>query len=116
MADAKPRKARRVALGTAALALVWLFGVWPPPLWWRDHDHPAAREEPVPLVVAQPTTEGEGGGDRAAPRERPLQGSDSGALPERRRVGAGRLGRGRRKPRLLRRARLAGRREPGGRA
>src|SRR5881397_1133490 len=37
MADAKPRKARRVALGTAALALVWLFGVWPPPLWWRDH-------------------------------------------------------------------------------
>ncbi len=28
---------RRLALGTAALALVWLFGVWPPPLWWRDH-------------------------------------------------------------------------------
>jgi monofunctional biosynthetic peptidoglycan transglycosylase len=37
MADAKPRKARRVALGTAALALAWLFGVWPPPVWWRDH-------------------------------------------------------------------------------
>jgi monofunctional glycosyltransferase len=37
MADAKPRKARRVALGTAALALAWLFAVWPPPMWWRDH-------------------------------------------------------------------------------
>jgi monofunctional biosynthetic peptidoglycan transglycosylase len=37
MADAKPRNARAAALGTAGLALVWLFGVWPPPLWWRDH-------------------------------------------------------------------------------
>jgi monofunctional biosynthetic peptidoglycan transglycosylase len=37
MADAKPRKVRRAALGTVALALVWLFGVWPPPVWWRDH-------------------------------------------------------------------------------
>jgi len=26
-----------VALGTAAVVGVWLFGVWPPPLWWRDH-------------------------------------------------------------------------------
>ena len=25
-------------LWTAALFLVWLFGVWPPPIWWRDHD------------------------------------------------------------------------------
>jgi monofunctional biosynthetic peptidoglycan transglycosylase len=25
-------------LGTAALFFVWLFGVWPPPLWWRDHE------------------------------------------------------------------------------
>lgn len=24
-------------LGSAALAVVWLFGVWPPPVWWRDH-------------------------------------------------------------------------------
>ena len=24
-------------LGTAAFAAVWLFAVWPPPLWWRDH-------------------------------------------------------------------------------
>src|SRR5436853_2925452 len=37
MADAKPRNARRWALGTAGLALAWLLGVWPPPLWWRDH-------------------------------------------------------------------------------
>jgi len=37
MADAKPRKARAAALGTALLALVWVSGVWPPPLWWRDH-------------------------------------------------------------------------------
>jgi monofunctional glycosyltransferase len=37
MADAKPRKARRVALGAAAVALAWLFGVWPPPVWWRNH-------------------------------------------------------------------------------
>src|SRR5207247_885247 len=37
MTDAKPRKARAAALGTAALALAWLLGVWPPPMWWRDH-------------------------------------------------------------------------------
>jgi len=37
MTDAKPRKGRRVALGTALAVLVWLFGVWPPPVWWRDH-------------------------------------------------------------------------------
>src|ERR1043166_8474468 len=37
MADAKPRNARRWALGTGGVALAWLLGVWPPPLWWRDH-------------------------------------------------------------------------------
>jgi monofunctional biosynthetic peptidoglycan transglycosylase len=37
MADGKPRKARRVALGMILLFLVWLLGVWPPPVWWRDH-------------------------------------------------------------------------------
>src|SRR2546426_7986338 len=37
-ADAKPRKARAAALGTALLALVWVSGVWPPPLWWRDRN------------------------------------------------------------------------------
>jgi membrane peptidoglycan carboxypeptidase len=29
---------RRRALGGAGLALlVWMFGVWPPPVWWRNH-------------------------------------------------------------------------------
>jgi monofunctional biosynthetic peptidoglycan transglycosylase len=37
MADAKPRKLRRVALGTTAVLVVWLLAVWPPPVWWRDH-------------------------------------------------------------------------------
>ncbi|MBI1966575.1 MAG: transglycosylase domain-containing protein [Gemmatimonadetes bacterium] len=37
MADAKRRKAGLTTLGLAALAAVWLFGVWPPPVWWRDH-------------------------------------------------------------------------------
>src|SRR6266513_4970886 len=37
MADAKPRKGRALALGTSLLALAWLLGVWPPPVWWRDH-------------------------------------------------------------------------------
>src|SRR2546429_4429633 len=37
MADAKPRNLRRVALGTAGVAFVWLLAVWPPPVWWRDH-------------------------------------------------------------------------------
>ena len=34
----KDRIARRVVLWTAALLLVWLFGVWPPPVWWRTHE------------------------------------------------------------------------------
>src|SRR5437016_3577109 len=38
MAVGKDRIAGRVVLWTAALFLVWLFGVWPPPIWWRDHD------------------------------------------------------------------------------
>src|SRR5437867_3161395 len=38
MAVGKDRIARRVVLWTAALFLVWLFGVWPPPIWWRTHD------------------------------------------------------------------------------
>src|SRR3989441_9494144 len=37
MADAKRRKLGRWALGFAAIALAWLFAVWPPPVWWRDH-------------------------------------------------------------------------------
>src|SRR6266446_4937306 len=38
MAVGKDRIARRFVLWTAALFLVWLFGVWPPPIWWRTHD------------------------------------------------------------------------------
>src|SRR5712671_443660 len=38
MAVGKDRIARRVVLWTAALFLVWLFGVWPPPVWWRTHE------------------------------------------------------------------------------
>ena len=26
-----------MALGTGALVLAWLVGVWPPPVWWRNH-------------------------------------------------------------------------------
>jgi len=37
MEDAKPRNGRRVALGMTGVALVWLLGVWPAPVWWRDH-------------------------------------------------------------------------------
>jgi len=38
MTIGEKRKAlRRGALGLVALALIWLFGVWPPPLWWRTH-------------------------------------------------------------------------------
>ena len=38
MAVGKDRIARRVVLWTPALLLVWLFGVWPPPVWWRAHE------------------------------------------------------------------------------
>ena len=37
MEEAKPRNGRRVALGMTGAALAWLLGVWPPPVWWRDH-------------------------------------------------------------------------------
>src|SRR5467141_4591068 len=38
MAVGQDRIARRVVLWTAAFFLVWLFGVWPPPVWWRTHE------------------------------------------------------------------------------
>src|SRR3989442_14981655 len=37
MWDAKPRNGQRLALGLAGLAAIWLFGTWPPPVWWRSH-------------------------------------------------------------------------------
>ncbi len=27
----------RTASGLVGIALIWLLGVWPPPVWWRDH-------------------------------------------------------------------------------
>jgi monofunctional glycosyltransferase len=38
MAVQKARIARRVLLVAGALFVVWLVGVWPPPVWWRDHE------------------------------------------------------------------------------
>jgi monofunctional biosynthetic peptidoglycan transglycosylase len=34
----KARIAARVLLGTSALFVVWWVAVWPPPVWWRDHE------------------------------------------------------------------------------
>jgi monofunctional glycosyltransferase len=38
MAVQEARIAKRVLLGTSALFVAWLFAVWPPPIWWRDHE------------------------------------------------------------------------------
>jgi monofunctional biosynthetic peptidoglycan transglycosylase len=38
MAVPKTRIAGRVLLVGGALLVVWLFAVWPPPIWWRDHE------------------------------------------------------------------------------
>src|SRR5436309_8504766 len=66
MADAKPRKARAAALGTAGLALAWVLGVWPPPLWWRDH---WPRETAMMREVSDGRTVGRS--DRNAPSDCP---------------------------------------------
>src|SRR2546425_4300656 len=55
MADAKPRNLRRVALGTAGVVFVWLFAVWPPPVWWRDH---WPREKALMREMADGRTDG----------------------------------------------------------
>src|SRR3989441_3969834 len=57
MADGKPRKARRAALGIAGLALAWLVAVWPPPGWWRDHwpRHTAMMVERTTRLPDRPT-------------------------------------------------------------
>src|SRR2546425_13267741 len=60
MADAKPRKARRAALGTAALVLVWLFGVWP-----NSHTNTSAA-----AVVAESLAAGNGHDAGGGTRER----------------------------------------------
>src|SRR6185503_10765629 len=38
MAVPQARIAGRVLLVTGALFVVWLFAIWPPPIWWRTHD------------------------------------------------------------------------------
>jgi monofunctional biosynthetic peptidoglycan transglycosylase len=38
MAVQKARIAARVLLVTGVLFVVWLLAVWPPPVWWRDHE------------------------------------------------------------------------------
>jgi monofunctional biosynthetic peptidoglycan transglycosylase len=38
MAVQKARIAGHVLLGTSALFVLWLFAVWPPPVWWRTHE------------------------------------------------------------------------------
>jgi monofunctional biosynthetic peptidoglycan transglycosylase len=38
MAVQKARIAGRVVLVTSAILIAWLFAVWPPPIWWRDHE------------------------------------------------------------------------------
>src|SRR5258705_439044 len=37
MAVAKARSAGRVLLVAGVAFVVWLFAVWPPPVWWRTH-------------------------------------------------------------------------------
>ncbi|HKV72467.1 MAG TPA: biosynthetic peptidoglycan transglycosylase [Gemmatimonadales bacterium] len=59
------RRAGRWALGIGVLVIVWLLGVWPPPVWWRSHsprvtammreDPPApAGVHPLPLSSIAP--------------------------------------------------------------
>src|SRR5574341_1525831 len=63
MADAKRRRGRQAALGLAGFAAVWLFGAWPPPVWWRTHDPRqtammrfwSARVEPSDRPAVRPT-------------------------------------------------------------
>jgi len=38
MAVQQARIAGRVLLVASALFVVWLLAVWPPPIWWRDHE------------------------------------------------------------------------------
>src|SRR6185312_1737617 len=38
MAVQQGRIARRVVLVSAALFVAWLLAIWPPPVWWRDHE------------------------------------------------------------------------------
>jgi monofunctional biosynthetic peptidoglycan transglycosylase len=60
----KRKVVRRVALGLVVALLVWLLGVWPPPVWWRTHwpaqtammrlHDDSAGYQPTPLEVMSP--------------------------------------------------------------
>src|SRR4029077_3313688 len=65
MEDAKPRNGRRVALGMTGAALAWLLGVWPPPVWWRDH-------WPRETAMMRQATEGRNDGTGMSFRPTPL--------------------------------------------
>ena len=71
---------------------------------WGEHADPAARQEPLPLPVAQSAPESEGGGHGLPTGGSTPQGPDPGALPECGGDGAGGLGSGGGKPILLREA------------
>jgi len=67
MAERKPRRLRAAALGALVCGALWLFGVWPPPVWWRTHwpretammreetaDGPRPSYRPTPLASISP--------------------------------------------------------------
>ena len=86
----------------------------PRPAAGREHHHPAAREEPLSVGVAQSAPQAQGGGDGCVARARAAQGPHPRAVSQRGGVGAGDLGGGRCKPGLLRRPRRGPRRAAGG--
>ena len=52
------RRHGRWAAGLVVLALIWLLGVWPPPIWWRTHTPRVTammREDPPAPGSAAPT-------------------------------------------------------------
>jgi len=52
------RRLSRWVAGIALLGTIWLFGVWPPPVWWRSHTPRVTammREEPIPPQSPLPT-------------------------------------------------------------
>ncbi len=77
------------------------------------HHHPAARQEPLALPVAQPAAQGAGGAPDLAGRARALQAAHSRALSQRGRVRPRHLRGGRGEPALLRQGARRPRRERG---
>jgi hypothetical protein len=82
----------------------------------RQHDQPAAHEEPLPHALQEPRSQAQGGDHHLEAREGPLKAEDPRALPQRRRMGRGRLRRRGRREAPLRQARLGAHRGRGGQA